>query len=156
MRCKIGVKLGKVLESELYSYPNKATIVKTKILFDSRKTLQLGVYLDGVKDGTTWVDFKYEKIHLFCFNYGIIGHSKDLCTQARKKNPWNPMLNNLSDLGSDLQNLGGKSSTKRKKNYSRNHMVSPSYGPFSLIPEALGDKYISKTISKISLKLRKC
>lgn len=115
MRCKIGVKLGKVLESELYSYPNKATIVKTKILFDSRKTLQLGVYLDGVKDGITWVDFKYEKIHLFCFNYGIIGHSKDLCTQARKKNPWNPMLNNLSDLGSDLQNLGEKSSTKRKK-----------------------------------------
>ena len=72
------------------------------------------MYLGGVKDGTTWVDFKYEKIHLFCFNCGIIGHSKDLCTQARKKS-LEP--NAKQSFGPWIRSIEfrKKISTKRKK-----------------------------------------
>lgn len=61
MRIKIRSKLGVVLEVELCTYRKKITLIKVKILHDITKPLKLGIHFVIIKDGTSWVDFRYEK-----------------------------------------------------------------------------------------------
>ncbi|XP_019181690.1 PREDICTED: uncharacterized protein LOC109176755 [Ipomoea nil] len=38
-----------------------------------------------MRDGTwTWVNFKYERLHMFCFFCGIMGHTDKFCLAARR------------------------------------------------------------------------
>lgn len=70
MGLKIGAKLGKVEESELYQYPNNVTIVKVKVIIDTTKSLKHGFFMGSHKEQTRWIDFRYEGLPGFCFNYG--------------------------------------------------------------------------------------
>ncbi|XP_019200065.1 PREDICTED: uncharacterized protein LOC109193664 [Ipomoea nil] len=38
-----------------------------------------------MRDGTwTWINFKYERLHMFCFFCGIMGHTDKFCLAARR------------------------------------------------------------------------
>ncbi|GAU25523.1 hypothetical protein TSUD_280080 [Trifolium subterraneum] len=46
---------------------------------DVNQPIQTGILIGNHRDGTTWVDFRYEKLPQVCFNCGILGHSNKLC-----------------------------------------------------------------------------
>lgn len=85
MSSKIRSKLGTALESELYSYPKKDTLIKIKILHDINNHIKPRMYISNIKDESSWIDFRYEKLLMFCFNYGIIGHNEEFCTKENRK-----------------------------------------------------------------------
>lgn len=76
---KIGSSLGKVLDSALFEFPDKKTTIKVKVEVDSTKPIKTGVNIGSLQDGVLWVDFRYEKLPLFCFLCGIIGHGNLGC-----------------------------------------------------------------------------
>lgn len=49
----MGAKLGEVLESQLFMYPRKVTIIKVKVLLDATKYLKPSMHIGNVKDGTS-------------------------------------------------------------------------------------------------------
>lgn len=46
---------------------------------DVRKSLKRGMQLKLPKGGWTWVHFNYEKMPIFCFFCGVIGHTDRYC-----------------------------------------------------------------------------
>lgn len=99
MRTKIRTKLGTVLESEMYSYHNRVTLIKVKILNDIKQPIKPGMHICNVKDDQTRVDFKLERRLMFCSNCHIIVHSEDYCPKENQKslgpnikNPYGPWL----------------------------------------------------------------
>lgn len=89
-------KLGKVEETAIYDYPNSTKIIKIKVQYDLASPVKAGMYIENENDGINWVDFRYENIPLFCFKYGLIGHSEGNCeentteVQERTINPRGP------------------------------------------------------------------
>lgn len=45
-------KLGLVIETDIYSYHKKATLVKVRIFIDVTKSLKPNMYIGSIKDGT--------------------------------------------------------------------------------------------------------
>lgn len=53
-------------------YPKEIKHIKVKLVLDIHKPLKLGMY-------TTCIDIRYERILMFFYSCGIIGHNKDYC-----------------------------------------------------------------------------
>lgn len=70
--------MGTILEENIYSYSKVTTIFKVKVLFDVLKPLKPGFYIGNKKQRINWVDFRFEKISMFCFNCDFIGHNEEL------------------------------------------------------------------------------
>jgi hypothetical protein len=75
----IGNLLGKVEASEFYEYPGKKMIIKIKVAINVLQPIQSGILIGNHKDGTTWIDFRYERLPQVCFQCGILGHMEQLC-----------------------------------------------------------------------------
>ncbi|WJX23649.1 hypothetical protein P8452_12846 [Trifolium repens] len=89
----IGALMGNVEASEFYEYPGKKVIIKIKVSLNVYKPITSGIHVGNPKDGSCWIDFRYEKLPLVCFKCGLIGHVDTLC-----RNP--PMaLGTLAPLG---------------------------------------------------------
>ncbi|MCH93704.1 DUF4283 domain protein, partial [Trifolium medium] len=58
----IGNLLGKVESAEFYEYPGKKMIIKIKVAVNVHEPIQTEILIGNHKDGTTWVDFRYEKL----------------------------------------------------------------------------------------------
>ncbi|KAF1895880.1 hypothetical protein Lal_00033984 [Lupinus albus] len=73
---------GFAFESEVYNDPDRYKSIPTiVVLMDVSKPLQLGAYLDIDGYDMIWVDFKYEKLPMFCYYCGKIGHEKQRCLE---------------------------------------------------------------------------
>lgn len=136
MGIKIGAKLGKVEESELYQYPNNVTLIKIKAIIDTTKAIKLGFFMGSHKERAIWIDFRYEGLPGFCFNCGVIGHYEDTCS-APKKSTGNP--NFINPLGPWLRSTkyGRRLIDPSERKFSSNPMNSLSYGSYSPIPQGM-------------------
>ncbi|KAK7256463.1 hypothetical protein RIF29_29914 [Crotalaria pallida] len=82
---KLCSRIGSVLEAEIYvTRDSQSSIPKAVVLIDLSKPLQFGAYLDTDDYGNVWVDFKYEKLPIFCYYCGKIGHEQQGCSDLIK------------------------------------------------------------------------
>lgn len=77
MGMKLGEIIGEVCETVVYEMPNRSIIVKVKISIHN--PIKFGLYIGSKESGVSWVDFRCEKLHMFNFLCGIIGHNEDHC-----------------------------------------------------------------------------
>lgn len=101
MGLQLGAQLGTVEEAAIYDYPNNAKIIKIKVQFDINNPIRVGMYIVNENDGINWVDFRYENLPLFCFYYGLIGHSTENCEDVSSvppKGTTNPRALGLDQL----------------------------------------------------------
>lgn len=82
------------------------------------------------------MNFRYEKLHTFCFNYGNVGHNEEFCLKEntklnypKGKNPFGRWLRSFE--------YGKRIKDPNDRAYSNNLMNSPSYRDFSPIPEVV-------------------
>jgi hypothetical protein len=91
----IGELLGNVEVADLYEYPGKKVIVKIKVFINVHQPISTGILIGNQRDGTHWIDFRYENLPQVCFSCGLLGHSDKLCmnesNQHGKSDPSRPM-----------------------------------------------------------------
>jgi hypothetical protein len=129
--------LGKVEDSALYDYPQKARIVKIRVGINIEEPIRHGMFIGNTRDGINWVDFRYENLPMFCFSCGLIGHNQENCVNPALElseegvNPRGPWLRS---------NIFGKRvHENRDKRFHSNPLQSASGGQFSPIPKAMID-----------------
>jgi hypothetical protein len=129
----LGSQLGKVEESALYDYPQKARIVKIKVWIHIEDPIRPGMFIGNTKDGITWIDFRYENMPMFCFGCGLVGHNEDQCEnetptdgEVNTRGPW---------LRSNV--FGRRINEKRDKRFNSDPLQSASGGQFCSIPKAM-------------------
>jgi hypothetical protein len=127
MGMHLGSLMGEVEAADLYEYPGKKTIIKIKVAISIHKPLPTGIHVGNPTDGTCWVDFRYEKLPLVCFNCGFIGHMDKLCR--------NPPVNmdTIAPMGPWIRSTQygkRKQEIKDQKFYS-NPSHSPDFGKYS-------------------------
>jgi hypothetical protein len=131
----LGSQLGKVEDSTLYDYPQKARIVKIKVSINIEEPIRHGMFIGNTRDGINWVDFRYENLPMFCFNCGLIGHVQDNCA--------NPVLDlpegGVNPRGPWLRSsiFGKRVHENRDNRFHSNPLQSASGGQFSPIPKAM-------------------
>jgi hypothetical protein len=120
MGISIGALLGKVKASEFYEYPGKKLIIKIKVAIDTRNPITSGIHIGNPKDGTSWIDFRFEKLPQFCFKCGMIGHDDKLCRNQAME------LGTLAPLGPWIRSTQyGKRNMEEK---DRKYYSNPSHG----------------------------
>jgi hypothetical protein len=75
----LGNLLGTVETAELYEYSGKKLIVKVKVAINVYKPIQAGILIGNHRDGTHWIDYRYENLPQVCFNCRLVGHEEKLC-----------------------------------------------------------------------------
>lgn len=100
----IGGILGDVLETRIYDMPDITTMVKVRIVMNTKSSIMSGMYIGRKMNGVSWVDFGYERLHMLCFYYGFMGHNEEHCsnltpsshdlTEVNPLEPWMKGTNN--------------------------------------------------------------
>ena len=120
----LGALLGNVEAVEFYEYPGKNRIIKLKVAINVHEHIQTGIHVGNLIDGTTWIDFRYEKLPQICYNCGIIGHAANLCQ--------NPPLNvsNTTPLGPWIRSTqyGIRVMEAKDKKYYSNPSQAKDFG----------------------------
>jgi hypothetical protein len=131
----LGTQLGKVEDTGLYDYPQKARIVKIKVSLNVEEPIRPGLFIGNTTDGITWVDFRYENLPMFCFGCGLVGHSEDKCNNNTTPLPEGAVNPRGPWLRSNI--YGKRVIEKRDKRFNSNPLQSASGGQFSEIPKAM-------------------
>ena len=53
--------------------------MRIRVTIDVRKPLKRRMKLKKAGDDWLWIDFKYERLHIFCFICGLLGHTEKQC-----------------------------------------------------------------------------
>jgi hypothetical protein len=133
----LGSQLGKVMDSGLYDYPQKARIVKIRVCLDINEPIRPGMFIGNTRDGINWVDFRYENLPMFCFRCGIVGHTEDNCSNMDSILPEGTVNPRGPWLRSNI--YGKRINENRDKRFNSNPMKSTSGGQFSPIPKSMID-----------------
>lgn len=144
---EMGSQLGKVLDVGIYEFPEKAKIVKIKVLIDINLPIRAGMYIGNDDDGINWVDFRFENLPMFCFGCGLIGHNVEHC-----RNQPIPLEGGINPRGAWLRtkNYGRRVIERKEKTFSSNPLKSISGGPYSPIPKGLIDQMAAMKLRKSS------
>lgn len=70
MGMKLGDSVRERCEAEVCEIPNITSIVKVKVKLHIKDPINPRMYIWSKTNGVTWIDFKYEKLTMFCFKYG--------------------------------------------------------------------------------------
>ncbi|MCI43247.1 hypothetical protein A2U01_0064484, partial [Trifolium medium] len=62
MGASIGALMGHVEASEFYEYPGKNVIIKIKVAIDIHNPITSGINVGNPIDGTSWINYIYEKL----------------------------------------------------------------------------------------------
>jgi hypothetical protein len=130
----IGNLLGKVEASEFYEYPGKKMIIKIKVAINVLQPIQSGILIGNHKDGTTWIDFRYERLPQVCFQCGILGHMEQLCQnqpmQQEDTAPLGPWIRS--------NQYGRRVMEEKDRKFYSNPSLSKTVGQYSPpIPESM-------------------
>ncbi|PNX60790.1 hypothetical protein L195_g052112, partial [Trifolium pratense] len=123
----IGNLLGSVEASEFYEYPGKKMIIKIKVAVNVHQPIQTGSLIGNHKDGTSWIDFRYEKLPQVCFKCGILGHGDNLC----QNEPLN--LEDAAPLGPWIRSnqYGRRVMEEKDRKFYSNPSHSKTFGQYS-------------------------
>jgi hypothetical protein len=139
----LGSLIGSVEASEFYEYPGKKMIIKIKVSLNVNKPITSGIHVGNPNDGNCWIDYRYEKLPLFCFKCGLIGHADKLCRNA-------PMaLGTLAPLGPWIRSTqyGKRKMDAKDRKYYSNPSHDPNFGKNSPpVPTSLLEKLASMKI----------
>jgi hypothetical protein len=130
----LGALLGRVEAAEFYEYPGKNRIIKIKLAINIHQPIQTGIHVGNPIDGTTWIDYRYERLPQIFYRCGIIGHAENLCQNL-------PMeTGNSVPLGPWIRSTqyGIRAMEAKDKKYYSNPSHSKDFGHYSpLVPETL-------------------
>jgi hypothetical protein len=123
----IGALLGKVEESEFYEYPGKKVIIKIKVAINVHNPITSGIHVGNLTDGTSWIDFRYEKLPQVCFNCGLLGHGDKLCRNQALN------VDTLAPIGPWIRSTqyGRRKMEEKDKKYYSNPSHSKDFGHYS-------------------------
>ena len=78
---EIGSKIGKVLEVDKRAIQvDQAKFLRLRVEMQLDKPLRRGGgYVKNDEDERIWVDFRYERLPIFCYICGILGHDEKHC-----------------------------------------------------------------------------
>lgn len=62
--------------------PYITMIVKVRIYMNTHSRVCRRMYIGSKNNGITWLGFRYEKLHIFRFYYGVMGHNEDFCKRT--------------------------------------------------------------------------
>ncbi|GAU39201.1 hypothetical protein TSUD_270440 [Trifolium subterraneum] len=127
MGASIGKLIGPVEATEFYEFPGKKMIIKIKVAMNVQQPIQTGILIGNHKDGTTWVDFRYEKLPQVCFKCGILGHSDKLCQNEalnmEESTPLGPWIRS--------NQYGRRVMEEKDRKYHSNPSQSKNFGLYS-------------------------
>lgn len=86
---EIGRRLGEVVEVEKRrSLESQNLFMRVKVAIPLSKPLRRGGFIGGSDGHRTWVDYRYERLPLFCHYCGLLGHDIKHCAEyfARSRN----------------------------------------------------------------------
>jgi hypothetical protein len=130
----IGQLLGNVEAVEFHEYSGKKMIIKIKVAINVNQPIQAGILIGNHKDGTFWIDFRYERLPQVCFTCGILGHGDKLCQNE-------PMIQEENaPLGLWIRSnqYGKRIMEEKDKKYFSNPSLSKTFGQHSYtIPESM-------------------
>ncbi|KAJ1437850.1 Zinc finger, CCHC-type [Sesbania bispinosa] len=75
----IGACMGTVIETDIYEISGRGSFIRALVNIDASEPLLPGINTGSKTDGVFWVEFQYEKLPLFCYSCGLIGHDEDGC-----------------------------------------------------------------------------
>jgi hypothetical protein len=123
----IGALMGKVEASEFYEYPGKRVIIKIRVAINIHKPILSGIHVGNPIDGTSWVDYRYEKLPQVCFNCGMIGHMDKLCRNQALQ------LDTLAPIGPWIRSTqyGRRKMEEKDRKYYSNPSHAKNFGQYS-------------------------
>ncbi|GAU17808.1 hypothetical protein TSUD_171970 [Trifolium subterraneum] len=145
----IGALMGKVEASEFYEYPGKNVIIKIKVAININNPITSGIHVGNPIDGTSWIDYRYEKLPQACFKCGLIRHSESLCRNQALD------LDTLAPLGPWIRSnqYGRRKMEDKDKKFYSNPSHSKNFGHYSPpVPTELLEKLATMKASDRSKK----
>jgi hypothetical protein len=123
----LGTIMGTVETAELYEYPGKKLIVKVKVAINVYQPIQTGILIGNHRDGTHWIDYRYENLPLVCFKCGILGHEEKLCMNEAN------FMEGHAPLGPWIRSnqYGRRVRSDKDKQYHSNPSQGKNYGHYS-------------------------
>lgn len=82
----LGDKLGDFVEVPKDSENHYANYLRIKVLVDVKKPLLRGLYFQGVDGVKQWLQVVYERLPVFCFLCGVLGHGETNCPTRYEEN----------------------------------------------------------------------
>jgi hypothetical protein len=123
----LGSMMGTVETAELYEYPGKKVIVKVKVAINVYQPIQTGIIIGNHKDGTHWIDYRYENLPQVCFNCGLLGHEEKLCSNEAF------VMEGHASLGPWIRSsqYGRRMRAEQDKQFHSNPSQGTNYGHYS-------------------------
>lgn len=92
--------IGRFLKSDLRNYTQTwRESMRIRVHMDVRKPIKRKLQVKKPTSAWEWVDFKYERLNVFCYFCGVIGHTDRFCRLLydmpnfpREKFLWGPWL----------------------------------------------------------------
>ena len=79
---EIGRRLGEVVEEEKRrGLESQNLFMRVKVALPLSKPLQRGGFIRGSDGQRSWVDYKYERLPLFCHYCGLFGYDLKHCAE---------------------------------------------------------------------------
>jgi hypothetical protein len=130
----IGQLLGNVEAVEFHEYSGKKMIIKIKVAINVNQPIQAGILIGNHKDGTFWIDFRYERLPQVCFTCGILGHGDKLCQNEpiiqEENAPLGPWIRS--------NQYGKRIMEEKDKKFFSNPSLSKTFGKHNYtIPESM-------------------
>ncbi|GAU35043.1 hypothetical protein TSUD_30090 [Trifolium subterraneum] len=140
----IGALMGNVEASEFYEYPGKNVIIKIKVAINIHNPITSGIHVGIPIDGTSWIDYRYEKLPQVRFNCGMIGHHDKLCKNQALD------LDTLAPLGPWIRSTqyGRRKMEEKDKKFYSNPSHSKNFGHYSPpVPSDLLEKLATMKVN---------
>ncbi|MBA0707526.1 hypothetical protein Golax_019565, partial [Gossypium laxum] len=143
-----GVTFGGVIRSEI-----STEWCRLKINLNVQKPLRRGIFVSSDNKNQWWISFKYEKLPLFCFGCGRMGHGLPDCnvlSPAEKSDSENGMIEDI--INGEVNNLKevihGRSQVSEEEKMLKNQVDVATV----MIDEKMVDNRSSPVINSNSAK----
>ena len=114
---EIGSKIGKVLEVDKRALQaDQAKFLRVRVEVQLDKPLRRGGFVKNDENDRIWVDFRYERLPIFCYKCGILGHDDKHCLVNPMENPAGNQYGEWLKAGGALKDGGGNFKLKQQAN----------------------------------------